>query len=152
MKYIWYFLYKYVAYNMLVPLLVWCNFDLFKCCCFMFLLWSIKLMFLFVHISFRWLFTIWVLYWCLSFLVMILEIKRSQVVDFADMARSTIDLTISPASLSDTMSLVLSWKIIWYGLSRIIALTPYLCTVRWPYVDIAVSSLTTNYISIYVSQ
>ena len=152
MKYIWYFLYKYVAYNMLVPLLVWCNFDLFKCCCFMFLLWSIKLMFLFVHISFRWLFTIWVLYWCLSFLVMILEIKRSQVVDFADMARSTIDLTISPASLSDTMSLVLSWKIIWYGLSRIIGLKPYLCTVRWPYVDIAVSSLTTNYISIYVSQ
>ena len=152
MKYIWYFLYKYVAYNMLVPLLVWCNFDLFKCCCFMFFLWSIKLMFLFVHISFRWLFTIWALYWCLSFLLMILEIKTSQVGDFADMARSTIDLTTSPASLSDTMSLVLSWKIIWYGLSRIIGLKPYLCTVRWPYVDIAVSSLTTNYISIYVSQ
>ena len=73
--------------DMLVPLLVRCNFDLFKCWCFMFLPWSINLMFLFVHISFRWLFTIWALCWCLSFLVMMLEIETSQVGDFADMAR-----------------------------------------------------------------
>ena len=51
---------------MLVALLVRCNFDLFKCWCFMFLLWSIRLMFLSLHISFRWLFTSWALCWCLS--------------------------------------------------------------------------------------
>ena len=43
---------------------------------------------------------------------MMLEIEISQVEDFANMARSTIDFEISPASLSDGMSLVPTWKII----------------------------------------
>ena len=77
-------------------------------------------MFLFVHVSFRWLFTIWALCWCLSFLVMMLEIETSQVGDFADMARSAIDFALSPAFLSEEMSLVPTWKIIWSGLSCII--------------------------------
>ena len=109
-----------VVDNMLVPLLVRCNFDLFKYCWFMFLLWSIKLMFLYVHIYFRWLFTIWALCWCLSFAVMMLEIQTSQAGDLADVARSTIDFAISHASLSDWMSLVPTWKIMWSDLSCII--------------------------------
>ena len=40
-----------------------------------------------------------------------LEIKTSQVDDFADMTGSTIDLAISSASLSDEMSLVPTWKL-----------------------------------------
>ena len=102
--------------NMLVPHLVWCKFDLLKYWCFMFLIWSVRLMFLFVHVSLRWLFTFWALYWCLSFLVMMLEIETSQIGDFGDMAGSTNDFAISPESLSDGMSLVPTWKIIWSGL------------------------------------
>ena len=45
-------------------------------------------------------------------MVMMLEIETSLVRDFADMARSTIDFVISPASLSDGMSLIPTWKII----------------------------------------
>ena len=89
-----------VVNNMLVPLLITCNFDLFKCWCFMFLLWSIRLMFLFAHISFRWLFNSYALCWCLSFLVIMLKFVTSQVGDLADMTRSSIDFAISPASLS----------------------------------------------------
>ena len=138
---------------MLLPLLVRCNFDLFKCWCFMLLLWSIKLMFLFVHISFRWLFISWALSWCLSFLVMILEMETSQVGDFADMARSTIDFAISLACFSNVMSLVQTSKVIWSGLSRISSLiwsTIHLIFLprEGLNVDIAVSSLTTNYVSI----
>ena len=76
-------------------------------------------MFLFVHISFRWLFTIWASCWCLSFLVMMLEIETSQVGDFEDMARPAIDFALSPAFLSEEMSLAPTWKIIWSGLSCI---------------------------------
>ena len=90
-----------VVDNMLVPLLVRCNFDLFKCWCFMFLLWSIRLMFLFVHICFRWLFNAYALCWCLSFLVIMLKYVTSQIGDLADMTRSSIDFTIFPASLSE---------------------------------------------------
>ena len=43
---------------------------------------------------------------------MMLEIEASQVGEFADMPRSTIDFAISPASFSDGMSLVPTWKII----------------------------------------
>ena len=80
--------------------------------------------------------------------------------DFADMARSTIDFAISPAFLSDGMSLVSTWKVICFNMEGnmiwfishywfdMVYHTPYFCTVRWPNVDIAVSSLTTNYISI----
>ena len=45
-----------------------------------------------------------------------LEIDTSQVGNFADMARSTIDFAISPASLSDGMPLVTTWKIIYLAL------------------------------------
>ena len=102
----------YVVNNMLIPLLVRCNFNLFKLCCILFLLWSIRFMLLFVHISFRWLFTSWALCWCLFFLVIMLEIETSQLGDFADMARPTINFAISLGSLSDGMSLVPTWKII----------------------------------------
>ena len=51
---------------------------------------------------------------------MMLEIETSQVGDFADMARSAIDFALSPAFLSEEMSLVPTWKIIWFGLSCII--------------------------------
>ena len=50
---------------------------------------------------------------------MMLEIETSQVGDFADMDRSTIDFAVSPTSLSDGMSLVPTWKIIWSGLFHI---------------------------------
>ena len=43
---------------------------------------------------------------------MMLEIETSQVGDFADMARSAIDFALSPAFLSEEMSLVPTWKII----------------------------------------
>ena len=101
-----------VVNNMLIPLLVRCNFNLFKLCCILFLLWSIRFMLLFVYISFRWLFTSWALCWCLSFLVIMLEIETSQVGDFAGIARPTINFAISLGSLSDGMSLVPTWKII----------------------------------------
>ena len=121
-----------VVGNMLVPLLVRCNFDLFKCWCFMFLLRSIKLMFVFVHIYSWWLFTIWALCWSLSFVVMMLEIETSQVGDFADTARSIIDFAVSHASLSDGMSLVPTWKVMWPGLFRIIGWsTTHLTFAPW---------------------
>ena len=68
---------------------------------------------------------------------MMLEFETSKVGDFADSARSTIDFAMSPASLSD--GIVIRFDMVYH--------TPYLCTVRWPYVHIAVSGLTTNYIS-----
>ena len=68
---------------------------------------------------------------------MMLEFETSQVGDFADLARSAIDFAMSPASLSD--GIVIRFDMVYH--------TPYLCTVRWPYVHIAVSGLTTNYIS-----
>ena len=68
---------------------------------------------------------------------MMLEFETSQVGDFADSARSTIDFAMSPASLSDRI--VIRFDMVYH--------TTYLCTVRWPYVHIAVSGLTTNYIS-----
>ena len=87
---------------------------------------------LFAHIYFRWLFTIWALCWCLSFVVMMLEIETSQVWDFIDMARSTINFTMSPASLPNGMSLVPTWKIMWSALSRIIGWsTTHLTFALW---------------------
>ena len=92
---------------------------------------------LFAHLYF-WLFTIWWLFtilalcWCLSFVVIMLGIETSQVGDFADMARSTIDFTISPASLSDGMSFAPTWKLMWSGLSRIIGWsTKHLTFAPW---------------------
>ena len=43
---------------------------------------------------------------------MMLEIETSQVGDFEDMARSAIDFALSPAFLSEEMSLAPTWKII----------------------------------------
>ena len=138
----------------------------------MFLLWPIKLMYLFVHIFFRW-FTIWALCWCfsflylflifffsylffilcLSFLEMMLEIEKSQVGDFTEMARSAIDFC-------NISCIFIWWDVISYNMEDnmirfisyyrfgIVYRTPYFCTVRWPYIDIPVSSLTTNCISI----
>ena len=142
-----------VIINMLVHLSVRCSFNLFKCWCFMFLIWSIKLIFLFVHSPFRWLFSLWALCWCLSFLVIILEIETLQVGDFADMARSRIDFVMSPASLSDGMQLVPTWKKIWSGLSRItgviwstihltfapfklLLFVPLLASYKWLFLDV----------------
>ena len=51
-----------------------------------------------------------------------LEIDTSEVGNFADMVRSAIDFAISPASLSDGMSLVSTWAVIWSGLPRITGL------------------------------
>ena len=61
-----------VVNNILVSPLVRFNFELFKSWCFMFLLCWIRLMFLFVHIS-------WTLCWCLFFLVIMLFYRYGQV-------------------------------------------------------------------------
>ena len=69
-----------------------------------------------------------------------------------NMARSTTDIAISSASLSDRMSLVPKWKIIWSSLSRatgLIRSTMHLNFERWDCLTETYHfSLTTNEVSI----
>ena len=103
---------------MLVPLLVRCSLDLFKCCGFILLLWSIKLILFAWHKSLSWSFISWTLFWCLSFLTITPEIETPRECVFTDIARLIMASAISLFPFPDGRSFVPMWKIISSGFSR----------------------------------
>ena len=106
-----------VVDNILVPLLVRCSLDLFKCCGFVLLLWSIKLKFFSWHKYLSYSFISWTLCWCLSFFAVIPEIETPRGCVFTGIARLIMAFAIS-FFFPDGRSFVPIWKIISSAFSR----------------------------------
>ena len=95
---------------MLVPLLVWRSFDLFKCCGLILLLWWLKLTFFTWHESISWSFISWTLFWYLSFLTVIPENETPHDCVFKDIAKLIMVSAIYLFPFLDGRLFVPMWK------------------------------------------
>ena len=126
-----------VVDNMLVPLLVRRNFDLFKCWCFMFLLWSIKLLWSVVFICTH---LLQMVIHYLSFMLMFIfcgnDVGNRDITNWRFCRHDQVNNWLYNISCIfigwDVISPNMEDNVIWFiSYYRLVYYTSYLCTVKW---------------------